>query len=58
MKFEYYQLGKVFNKGLHKSNKKEGLLKRLRNIKGKNAQQLVAIQDKGKTQLEAKTRII
>ena len=35
-KFEYYPLGKVFNKGLDESNKKEGLLKRLKNIEGKN----------------------
>ena len=53
VKFEYYPSGKVFNKGLDKSNKKEELLKRLRNIKGKNAQQLVAIKDQGQTQLEA-----
>ena len=50
VKFEYYPLGKVFNKGLNKSNKKERLLKRLRNVKGKNAHQLVAIKDKGETQ--------
>ena len=31
-KFEYSPLGKVFNKGLDESNKKEGLLKRLKNI--------------------------
>ena len=50
VEFEYYPLGKVFNKGLNKSNKKEKLLKRLRNVKGKNAHQLVAIKDKGETQ--------
>ena len=31
-KFEYSPLGKVFNKGLDESDKKEGLLKRLKNI--------------------------
>ena len=31
-KFEYSPLGKVLNKGLDESNKKEGLLKRLKNI--------------------------
>ena len=31
-KFEYYSLGKVFNKGVDESDKKEGLLKRLKNI--------------------------
>ena len=32
-KFEYSPLGKVFNAGLDESNKKEGLLKRLKNIR-------------------------
>ena len=31
-KFEYSPLGKIFNKGLHKNDKKEGLFKRLKNI--------------------------
>ena len=35
-KFEYSPLGKIFNKGLDKDDKKEGLFKRLKNIK--NAQ--------------------
>ena len=39
---------KVFNKGLDESDKKEVLLKRLKNIKGKNEQQLEAIKDQGK----------
>ena len=30
-KFEYSPLGKVFNKGLSEDDKKEGLLKRLKN---------------------------
>ena len=38
-KFEYSPLGKVFNKGLDESDKKEGLLKRLKSIEGKNEQQ-------------------
>ena len=37
-KFEYSPLGQVFNKGLDESDKKEGLLRRLRNIEGKNEQ--------------------
>ena len=37
-RFEYSPLGKVFNKGLDESDKKEGLLKRLKNIEGKNEQ--------------------
>ena len=51
-KFEYYPLGKVFNKALDESDKKEGLLKRLKNIEGKNEQQLQAIKDQGKKQLD------
>ena len=35
-KFEYSPLGKVFNKGLSEEDKKEGILKGLRNIKNKN----------------------
>ena len=52
-KFEYSPLGKVFNKGLDESDKKEGLLKRLKNIEGKNEQQLEAIIDQGERQLYA-----
>ena len=35
-KFEYSPLGKVFNKGLSNDDNKEGLFKRLDNIKDKN----------------------
>ena len=35
VKLEYSPLGKVYNKGLDESDKK-GLLKRLKNIEGKN----------------------
>ena len=35
-KFQYSTLGKIFNKGLSKDDKKEGILKRLENIKDKN----------------------
>ena len=35
-KFEYPLLGKIFNKGLKEEDKKEGLLKRLKNIEDKN----------------------
>ena len=52
-KFEYSPLSKVFNKGLDESDKTEGLLKRLRNIEGKNEQQLEAIKDEGEKQLDA-----
>ena len=32
-KFKYSPLGKVFNKGLEKADKKEGILKRLKTLK-------------------------
>ena len=35
-KFEYSPLGKIFNKGLSEDDKKEGILKGLKNIKDKN----------------------
>ena len=35
-KFEYSRLGKIFNKGLSEEDKKEGVLKGLKNIKDKN----------------------
>ena len=35
-KFEYSPLGKIFNRGLSKEDRKEGILKRLKNIKDKN----------------------
>ena len=53
VKFEHSPLLKLFNKGLDESDKKEGLLKRLKNIEGKNEQQLEAIKDQGERQLEA-----
>ena len=47
-KSECSPLGKVFNKRLEKEEKKEGLVKRLKNIEGKNKQQLETIKDEGK----------
>ena len=47
-KFEYSPLGKVFNKRLDENDKK--LLKRLKNIEGKNEQQLGALKDQGERQ--------
>ena len=44
-KFEYSLLGKVFTDGLNKSDKKEGLLKRLKNIESKNNNQLLALRN-------------
>ena len=51
-KFEYSPLGKIFNKGLDKDDQKEGLFKRLENIKDKNEKQLQAIKDQGEKQLK------
>ena len=34
--FEYSPLGKIFNKGLSEDDKKEGILKRLKNIEDEN----------------------
>ena len=44
-KFEYSPLGKVFTDGLDKSDKKKGLLKRLKNIEDKSNNQLLAIKN-------------
>ena len=44
-KFEYSPLGKIFNKGLSEDDKKEGLLKKLKNIEDKN-EQLLKIKNK------------
>ena len=39
-KFEYSPLDKIFNKGLSEEDRKEGVLKRLENIKDKNEELL------------------
>ena len=44
-KFEYSPLGKVFTDGLDKSDKNEGLLKRLKNIEDKSNNQLLTIKN-------------
>ena len=44
-KFEYLPLGKVFTDGLDKSDQKEGLLKRLKNIEDKSNNQLLTIKN-------------
>ena len=44
-KFEYSPLGKVFTDGLDKSDKNEGLLKRLKNIEDKSNNQLLKIKN-------------
>ena len=44
-KFEYSPLGKVFTDGLDKSDRKEELLKKLKNIEDRNNNQLLALRD-------------
>ena len=50
-KFEYSTLGQVFNKGLDTSDKKEGILNKLKNIEGRNEQQLELIKNQREKQL-------
>ena len=44
-KFEYSPLGKVFTDRLNKSDRKEGFLKRLKNIESKSNSQLLALKN-------------
>ena len=44
-KFEYSPLGKAFTDGLDKSDKNEGLLKRLKNIEDKSNNKLLTIKN-------------
>ena len=47
-KFDYSPLSKFFERGLKEENKKEGLLKRLKNIEDESEAQLKAIKRKNK----------
>ena len=40
-------MGKIFNKGLSEKDRTEGLFKRIKNIEGKNEEQLKATEDQG-----------
>ena len=53
-KFEYSPLGKVFTDGLDKSDKNEGLLKRLKNIEGKSNNQLLTIKSISRPAIKGK----
>ena len=44
-KFEYWPLGKLFTDGLDKSDRNEGLLKRLKNIEDRSNNQLLTIKN-------------
>ena len=47
-KFEYSPLGKIFNKGLSEEDKKEGILKGLKNVKDKNEELINTINTTNK----------
>ena len=53
-KFEYLLLGKVFTDGLDKSDKNEGLLKRLKNIEDKSNNQLLTIKNISRPAIKGK----
>ena len=53
-KFEYSPLGKVFIDGLDKSDKNEGLLKRLKNIEDKSNNQLLPIKNISRPAIKGK----
>ena len=53
-KFDYSPLGNIFTKGLDKDNQKEGLFKRLENIKDENEKLLNAFSTVNKVSKAAK----
>ena len=53
-KFEYSPLGKVFTDGLDKSDKNEGLLKRLKNIEDKSNNSLLTIKNISRPAIKGK----
>ena len=58
-KFEYSPLGKTFNKDSDEDyDKKEGLLKRLKNIESKNEEQLKATEDQKEIQTKIKPSLL
>ena len=56
-KLEYSPLGKICNEGLSEDDKKEGILKRIKNFEDKNEEQIKVIEDQGKQQLEKSKNI-
>ena len=52
VKLEYYPLGQMFNKGLDKNKRSEGLLKRIKDLEDKADNQLLVIEDQGDRQLD------
>ena len=53
-RFDYSPLGKVFTDGLDKSDKNEGLLKRLKNIEDKSNNQLLTIKNISRPAIKGK----
>ena len=53
-KFQYSPLGKVFTDGLDKSDKNEGLLKRLKNIEDKSNNELLTIKNISRPAIKGK----
>ena len=51
VKFEQSPMGKTFNKGLEKADRKKGLLEWLKNIESKNEEQLKAIKNQDGKQI-------
>ena len=56
-KFEYYPLSKIFNKGLSEGDKKEGILKRLKNIEDKN-EKLLEVKNKANESIKEVTNFV
>ena len=54
VQFEYSPLGKVFTDGLDKSDRKDGFLKRLKNIEDRNNNQLLALNNIVRTAIKGK----
>ena len=55
-KFEYSPLGKVFTDGLDKSNRKERLLKSLKNIEDKSNNQLLTIKNTPRPSIKGESK--
>ena len=53
-KFEHSSLSKLFNKGLKEEEKKEGLLKRVKNIEDKSEEELEVFSKANKVSRSAK----
>ena len=56
-KFDYCPLDKTFNKGLTEEDKKEGVLKSIKNVVDKNKELLKAIKDQIIKQSESKKKL-